>query len=347
MRKTFTAITMAMALALSVMGAAIASTTTTISEPTIHYQAGDPVVEIVDKDGTGALFLSTPDGADKAQVVVDGFAGNLDDLESLSYRTFREEGATGQQIASINIITSPWTGTYVYEPVYDSSATVVDGVWQTWDAFSDTARWWNSNDPDSFVTWEQITDGVSDVTGLWVLVNQGSGNAGLMSYVDYVEVNGDTYAFGPETVEPGAITAPTTGQQITVGDTLELRAHDVAAAGGGVQWAVRQGTSQASRGAVAGNVDGFSDAFSWENGVFSADVATGGWDAGEYYFVFNPREGDRLYVSFELVVTEAPPVTLDGKDECKRGGWERSENPEFRNQGQCVSYFVANENAGK
>jgi hypothetical protein len=34
-------------------------------------------------------------------------------------------------------------------------------------------------------------------------------------------------------------------------------------------------------------------------------------------------------------------VTLSGKDECKKGGWADSTNPEFRNQGDCVSHFAS------
>jgi hypothetical protein len=179
-----------------VAGTASATHTESISDPTIHFAQGDPVVDIVDKDGAGALFLSTPASSDKAQVLVDGFATNLDSLASLSYRTFRDQG-TGEQVASINIVTIPWTGTYVYEPVYDTSAAVVDGEWQEWDAFSDTARWWHTDDPNTFVTWEEIIEDVGGLEALAVLVNQGSGNPELMSYVDWVEVDGHTYDFAP------------------------------------------------------------------------------------------------------------------------------------------------------
>ncbi len=33
-------------------------------------------------------------------------------------------------------------------------------------------------------------------------------------------------------------------------------------------------------------------------------------------------------------------MVLGSKDECKKGGWATSENPVFKNQGQCVSHFV-------
>ena len=38
---------------------------------------------------------------------------------------------------------------------------------------------------------------------------------------------------------------------------------------------------------------------------------------------------------------EQDPVTLNNKDECKKGGWMASEAPEFKNQGDCVSHFAS------
>jgi hypothetical protein len=34
-------------------------------------------------------------------------------------------------------------------------------------------------------------------------------------------------------------------------------------------------------------------------------------------------------------------VTLEGKDQCKDGGWTTSQDPVFVNQGDCVSYFAS------
>ena len=193
MKRTTMSILAVAAGAALVAGTAAASTTD-ITEPTIVFSAGDPVVEIVDKDGVAALSLSTPTTADKAQVLVTIPDATLGDLESLSYRTLRDEGV-GQQVASLNIIVDPWAGTFVYEPVYDSSATVTDGEWQVWDAFSDTARWWRSGEPDTFVAWEDIIAGFEGRQVTAIMVNQGSGNAGLVSAVDWVEVDGTTFDF--------------------------------------------------------------------------------------------------------------------------------------------------------
>jgi hypothetical protein len=32
----------------------------------------------------------------------------------------------------------------------------------------------------------------------------------------------------------------------------------------------------------------------------------------------------------------------DLKEQCKNGGWKNFSNPSFKNQGECVSYFVSN-----
>jgi hypothetical protein len=46
--------------------------------------------------------------------------------------------------------------------------------------------------------------------------------------------------------------------------------------------------------------------------------------------------GDR-----DVVYDFQADVVLTSKDECKNGGWATSTAPDFRNQGQCVSYFAS------
>ncbi|SEP22682.1 hypothetical protein [Trujillonella endophytica] len=43
-------------------------------------------------------------------------------------------------------------------------------------------------------------------------------------------------------------------------------------------------------------------------------------------------------VTYDFEAGEAP-VRLTGKNDCKNGGWATSDEPVFRNQGACVSYF--------
>jgi hypothetical protein len=42
--------------------------------------------------------------------------------------------------------------------------------------------------------------------------------------------------------------------------------------------------------------------------------------------------------------TFAETVTLESASQCKKGGWATSTNPEFRNQGDCVSSFASGRN---
>ncbi|MCE0488427.1 hypothetical protein [Ornithinimicrobium sediminis] len=196
MRKTIVAIGAAMGMAVSMAGTASAATTT-IPEPTVIYSAGDPVVETTSLDGVGSLFISTPLSGDKATVGVTD-AGNitLGELESLSYRSLREAGAL-QQTVSLNITVSPWAGTFVYEPVYDSAYTVETGVWQTFESIGDTGGWWKTGDGPTFTSFAEQIEGFEDSVITSISVNQGSGNPGLMTYTDWVEVNGERFDFEP------------------------------------------------------------------------------------------------------------------------------------------------------
>lgn len=87
--------------------------------------------------------------------------------------------------------------------------------------------------------------------------------------------------------------------QVVYENLLELDAADTSAQSGtefdpiwnNVQWAIRQSTCARSTGTVAGNVDGFSNGFSWEDGFFSAEIDATGFLAGEYCFVLNTTQG--------------------------------------------------------
>lgn len=73
-----------------------------------------------------------------------------------------------------------------------------------------------------------------------------------------------------------------------------------------VYWAVRLGTCDASTNTVAGNVDGFNDAYDWDTMNFSATVDTTGWTPGEYCFVYNPNAGgDNVRETRWFVVPES------------------------------------------
>ncbi|WP_052666789.1 hypothetical protein [Nitriliruptor alkaliphilus] len=66
-------------------------------------------------------------------------------------------------------------------------------------------------------------------------------------------------------------------------------------------------------------------------------------DVGENLGDSQVGASERFY-SMNATITPAGPAT---KDACKDGGWESFTLNEFRNQGECVSYLMANERAGK
>ena len=98
----------------------------------------------------------------------------------------------------------------MFEPIYSPSrGPIVEGAWQTWDAYQGgNAMWWSTRpmgsclDTVCFGTWNQILanyPGATIVGGFGV--NQGSGNGGLIASTDALEIShGDvcaTYDFEP------------------------------------------------------------------------------------------------------------------------------------------------------
>lgn len=164
--------------------------------------------------GNGSLDLATPAGGDKVWLFNYEYVDtSLSEIDAIGYSTYRTAGSL-QQVASINIeVDYTGNGDYtvlVFEPVYNTAqGPVVDGVWQTWDAYNDgNAIWWSSKDItgvcafDCFVTWNLILASNPDAVILGGFgVNQGSGNPGLQTAVDALAlgVSGDTvtYDFEP------------------------------------------------------------------------------------------------------------------------------------------------------
>lgn len=157
-------------------------------------------------------------------------------------------------------------------------------------------------------------------------------------------------------VTTGEILTPTAGEAVSGSTDFTAVYHDGEDPNpDGVQWAVRMGTCAAGVGTVFGNVDGHSDAFSWDGMNFSATADTSLWTPGSYCFVFNPIDDPgqpNIRLTREFVV-EAPFVVPTDKNECKKGGWmdlTDANGVPFKNQGDCVSYVATggkNEAAGK
>ncbi len=140
--------------------------------------------------------------------------------------------------------------------------------------------------------------------------------------------------------EPGVIVSPEADEEITQGNPLSLEAKDIGAKNGNVQWAVRFNTCTANTNTIAGNVDGFNTPYQWLNGIFTASLDTTNFDLGEYCFVFNPNQGDRLTQLFEIVAPDT--INLETKEQCMKGGWEAFG---FRNQGQCIRFIETNKDS--
>ncbi|MGD9580969.1 MAG: peptidoglycan-binding protein, partial [Vampirovibrionia bacterium] len=90
-------------------------------------------------------------------------------------------------------------------------------------------------------------------------------------------------------VRSAEITSPSEGENVsgTVSFTATLTDEDN---DDSVQWAVRKGSCDAGVNTVFGNVDGYSDSFSWDNTNFEATTDVSSWEDGLYCFVFNPSE---------------------------------------------------------
>jgi hypothetical protein len=149
--------------------------------------------------GSGSLVLTTPTGADKVTLFNYDYAGTaLSSVNKIGYSTYRVSGSA-QQVAALNIevdVNGAAPGgftTLVFEPVYNTGqGAVVDGQWQTWDAYNGgNAIWWSSNpipgapNRDTFVTWNTILANNPDAVIIGgVGINQGSGNPALTTAVD-------------------------------------------------------------------------------------------------------------------------------------------------------------------
>ena len=164
--------------------------------------------------GTGSLNLTTPTGSDKVWLFNYDHVGTaLSDIDAISYATYRTAGSA-QQVTSINIEIDRNGGTLdagdyavlVFEPVYNTAqGAVVDGVWQTWDAYNGgNATWWSSRAIPGvcafscFVTWDAIVAANPDAVIVGGFgVNQGSGNPGLDAATDVLTIGygGDSVTY--------------------------------------------------------------------------------------------------------------------------------------------------------
>lgn len=179
--------------------------------------------------GTDALKLSTPGPDDKVTFFTTEQAGLLEKFESSSYYAKRDEGSTAAaaQFPSFQITVDKNGGTLetgdfstlTFEPVYQTGANANQsaGTWNKYDTgtglFCSTRQigGFEANqtrcDNGGTKTLAEIAAANPGITATSFGINQGSGNGGLTSAVDLLQVDATTYNF--ERTAPA--TTPTPG----------------------------------------------------------------------------------------------------------------------------------------
>lgn len=309
--------------------------------------------------GNGALYVN-PIGATPAnKFIAENFINKpIAQVNSISYDI--RVGAGGSLVSANQFYMNVYANFGVsddlkfYDCRYNVVPTVVsNGAWTTvtfdpTQAYDVTTRGGASASPFTCPAIPADMDTLSAGSNIRVFaLNLGDTSAsdvGLDGFFDKVVVNTDTeivtYDFEPVS---GKIQKPTDGKHVS--GWLKLKAsyndgdnlNDDA-----VNWAVRKGTCAANTNTVLGNVDGRSDAFSWNGKSFSAKLDIRALDAGAYCFVFNPTDDAN-----QLDIRETRNFFVDAfvpedYEDCFWGGWKDYLNPSFKNQGQCVKYVSQN-----
>ena len=131
-------------------------------------------------------------------------------------------------------------------------------------------------------------------------------NDGLRDYDAYWHVGGEEIVLSAE------ITSPSEGELVST--TLDLAATYTGDPADPLFWAVRADTCDTVASAIVlGNVDGFDDPYTWEDGEFSASFDVSGFDTGSYCFAFNPDGNNNdVRETVEFVIDSTPPlVTIE------------------------------------
>jgi hypothetical protein len=171
------------------------------------FQTGPPSPPL----GAGSLKLQTSTSSEKVFLFnYDHVGTRLADINKLSYATYRTAGNL-QQVTALNMqvdfngAAAGGFTTLVFEPVYNTTqGAVVNGQWQTWNAFG-SGRWWSTAQINGQCggaaiacqrTWSQIVASNPDavITGGFGF-NQGSGNGGLNVNVDALTIGYNSLCF--------------------------------------------------------------------------------------------------------------------------------------------------------
>lgn len=160
--------------------------------------------------GAGALELRTPGAEDKVQFVTREVGGPLSRFSSSSYEAIRDPAAAGDGMPSFQIAADINGGdlgprelyllTYLPEPASP-------GRWTHYDVGSGTfCLSQQIGDADAYAecaagapqyTLDEIMDAHPGIRAYAAGVNQGAGNAGLVSAVDLITVGNRTYDLEP------------------------------------------------------------------------------------------------------------------------------------------------------
>ena len=143
------------------------------------------------------LHLSTPDVDSSVYGLIDAGNTPLQDVDKMSYETFRKTESAGYaNTLPAYILVVDTNGTDVaggisylfYEPYNNMPPAVIEGSWQTWDAINDgEAKWWMSGTGQTLRTWDYFVEQFSDAVVIAYGFNQGSYNAETYSIIQDLE----------------------------------------------------------------------------------------------------------------------------------------------------------------
>ena len=289
----------------------------------LYTRAGTPptagafVTGPAGSDGAGSLRLQTTTGSEKVFLFnYDHVGKKIGDINAISYETYREAGSA-QQVTALNLVID-YNGpavdggfaTLVFEPVYNTAqGAVLTGQWQTWDAFNGV--WWSTRPINGQCagataacdkTWAEIVANNPDAVIFEGFgFNQGSGNPGLITYVDTLTIGFTgsacpiVYDMEPDSDNDG------------VGDDRD------------------NCPTTANANQLDSDNDGDGDVCDLDDdndNVADADDLCPNTPANT------------------VVNVSGCPVPTD-KDACKNGGWQTlygTGGTPFKNQGQCIQY---------
>ncbi|MGY1601697.1 hypothetical protein [Geodermatophilus sp. SYSU D00815] len=183
------------------------------------YQRGAGTVALVDVEGDTHLQLSTPvDGNAKAFALeYDHRGALLSSIRTISYDYLVTAPGSSdpRQAPAINVEIVTEAGVpavLVYEPLYAVAGYANPTTWSSQTPTSAEGGWWTpqsalqqelqaaQDDPSEYggATWADVLEVTGNATTMGIGVNQGGGNAGLVSLVDLLTVDDTVYDFGAE-----------------------------------------------------------------------------------------------------------------------------------------------------